>query len=139
MTASAASKRPVPRPNSYVNTEAYWDGAKQHKLLLQYCPKSGRYQHYPRPVSVYTGARDLEWREAKGTGEVYTYTVIRTKVPGFEDRTPFIVANVQLDEGVRILANLLNVAPEQARIGMRVRLVWEDIDGTPYPAFEPDR
>jgi hypothetical protein len=130
--------RPLPRPNAYVDTKPFWEAARQGRLVLQYCLDAGKFQHYPRPVSVYTGKRNLEWRAVSGKGLVYAHTVTRVPMPGFEDRVPYIVVTVELEEGVRLLANLLNCAPEAVRIGMPVRLCWERLsDDINYPSFEP--
>ena len=134
------AQRLIPKPNPYIYTQPFWDGAKQGKLLLQYDPETGKFQHYPRPISLYTGKRNLVWREVSGRGKVYAYTVIRTLVQGFEDRIPYVVATIELAEGVRILGNILNCSPEEVKIGMPVKLCWEKIsDEIMYPAFELDR
>lgn len=138
MTEKRKIARPVPRPNAYMNTAPFWAATREGKLLLQFCKDSGKYQWYPRPVSIYTGKRNLEWREASGKGTLYSWTVTYSAWPGHEDRVPYICAYVDLDEGPRLLCNLLNCARDKVRIGMPVKLVWEKLeDGTNYPAFEP--
>ena len=135
-TPVATPARPIPRIGSYVDTQPFWDGIAQGKLMLQYCTEARRFQHYPKPVSVYTGRRTLEWREVKGTGVIYACTVVRIPGPGLEGRLPLCVATVELDEGVRLIANVLDCPPEQLKIGQRVKLAWDQL--TPeqrYPAF----
>lgn len=128
--------RPVPTPNVYVETTPFWEGAKQRKLMLQYCRDTGRFQHYPRPVSIYTGSRNLEWREVSGKGTIYACTVLRVPGPGLDGRLPLPVATVELDEGVRILGNVLGTEPDKVAIGQRVELAWDTIaEGVDYPAF----
>ena len=134
--ADEKQARPVPKPSTYVDTTAFWEGAKNGKLMLQYCKDTGQYQHYPRPVSIFTGSRNLEWRESSGKGTVYACTVIRVPGPGLDGRLPLSVVTVELDEKVRILGNVLNVDPESVKIGQRVELAWDSLgDGVPYPAF----
>jgi uncharacterized OB-fold protein len=129
-------KRPVPKPDVYVPTKPFWDGARSGKLVLQFCKDTQRFQHYPRPVSMYTGSRNLEWREVSGKGRIYACTVVRVPGPGLEGRLPLSVATVDLEEGVRIIANILGSNSEVVTIGQRVVLAWDQIDGdTPYPAF----
>lgn len=137
-TASEKSPgRPIPRQGSYVNAEPFWSGAKQGKLMLQYCPESGQFQHYPRPVSIYTGKRRLEWREVSGRGTVYACTVLRIPGPGLDGRLPLSIATIELDEGVRIIGNVLNCAPTDVKIGARVKLAWDKLsEEINYPAFE---
>ena len=130
--------RPLPRPDIYTRTAPFWEAANQGKLLLQYCKDTGKYQWFPRSGSIYTGKRNIEWREASGRGTVYSWTLSVAPWPGHEDRVPYICAYVELEEGVRILVNLFNVKPEDIRIGMPVKLMWERLsEKFNYPAFEP--
>ena len=130
--------RPLPRPNSYMHTQPFWDAAEQGRLVIQYCRTTGRFQHFPRPVSLYTGRRDLEWREVSGRGTLYSWTLTLTPWPGHEARVPYICALIDLEEGVRLLANLHNCEPGSLHIGMPVRLFWDRLDDRfNYPAFEP--
>lgn len=131
--------RPLPKINSYMDTAPFWKAASEGKLMIQYCKDTGQPQFFPRPVSMATGKRNLEWRAVSGRGTVYTYSTHYNALPGHEDRTPYIVALVELEEGVRIMCNLLNVKPEDAKIGMPVKLTWEKLsEEINYPAFEPD-
>lgn len=122
----------------YNFTRVFWDAARDGKLLLQYDPAVGKYQFYPRPVSVFSGRRDLEWREASGKGTVYTYTVSHKAPPPFKNVPPFVIATVELAEGVRIITNLVDCPPDRVRIGMPVRLIWVKAGDMNFPAFEPD-
>ncbi len=136
-TPSVTGVRPVPRIGSYVDTQPFWDGIAAGKLVLQYCTQAKRFQHYPKPVSSYTGRRTLEWRETSGKGVIYACTVVRIPGPGLDGRLPLCVATVELDEGVRMIANIVNCTPEQMAIGKRVELAWDSL--TPeqrYPAFQ---
>jgi uncharacterized OB-fold protein len=129
--------RPVPKPDAYVPTKHFWEGSRAGKLMLQFCRDTNRFQHYPRPVSIYTGSRNLEWRESCGEGRVYACTTVRISGPGLEGRLPLSVATVELDEGVRIIANIIGCRPDEVTIGRRVVLAWDRLDDqTPYPAFK---
>lgn len=130
-------RRPAPARNIFVQSDAFWDGARGGKLVLQYCRDTGRYQHIPRPVSIYTGSRNIEWREASGRGTIYARTVIRVPGAGVAGRLPLVAAIVELEEGVRIIANIIGAAPEAVRIGQAVELKMDHLDGdVPYPAFQ---
>jgi uncharacterized protein len=134
--AEAAVSRPIPKPSVYVDTQPFWDAAKQGKLVLQFCLDTKRFQHYPRPVSIFTGSRNLEWREVSGKGTIYACTVIRVPGPGLEGRLPLSVVTVDLDEGVRIIGNVLNVDPDTVAIGQSVEVAWDRLaDDVQYPAF----
>ncbi|CAM3423352.1 DNA-binding protein [Bordetella sputigena] len=135
--ATSTPARPIPRQGVYVDTQPFWDGIARGRLVLQYCTVAGRFQHYPKPVSSYTGRRTLEWREVSGKGEIYAATVVRIPGPGVEGRIPLCVATVQLDEGVRIIANVLNCEPGDLAVGKRVKLAIDYLAPEhPYPAFE---
>ncbi|MDB5822430.1 MAG: DNA-binding protein, partial [Herminiimonas sp.] len=120
----------------FVDTKPFWDGVKQGKLVIQYCTEAKKFQYYPRPVSIYTGRRTLEWREVSGKGSIYAFTVVRIPGPGLEGRLPLCVATIELDEGVRMIVNILDCAPEDLAIGKRVKLAWDRLTDTQqYPAF----
>ena len=130
--------RPLPRPNIYMKTGPFWEAAKERKLLLQYCADTKQYQWLPRPVSIFTGKRNLEWREASGKGTLYTWTNTLAPWPGHEDRLPYVCALVDLEEGVRVLANLINYDLSKLRDGLPVKLTWETLSQDfEYPVFEP--
>jgi len=137
ITDPLAGQRPAPVPLNF--SQPFWDAARKGVLLLQYCPVAAKYQFYPRPVSIYTGRRDLEWRPASGKGTVYTYTVTYRPPAPFKDVPPYIVATVELEEKVRIMTNLVNCEIDRVRIGMPVRVAWVTIGDFQYPVFEPDR
>ncbi len=130
------SVRPIPKQGVYVDSAPFWNGLKEGKLMLQYCTEAKRFQHYPKPVSGFTGRRTLEWREVSGNGVIYACTVVRIPGPGVEGRIPLCVATVELDEGVRIIANVLNCAPADLAVGKRVKLTMDHLASEqPYPAF----
>ena len=126
-------------PRSFRFSRPFWEATREHKLLLQYCPATGRYQFYPRPVSLFTGRTDIEWREVSGRGEVFAYTVAHVARPPFAGHTPFLIATVTLDEGVNIVGDVINCSMEEIAVGMRVRPAWAPLpDGTNLLLFEPD-
>ncbi|HKT77114.1 MAG TPA: Zn-ribbon domain-containing OB-fold protein [Sphingobium sp.] len=126
-------------PRSFRFSRPFWEATRERKLLLQYCPATGRYQFYPRPVSLFTGRTDIEWREVSGRGEVFAYTVAHVARPPFAGHTPFLIATVTLDEGVNIVGDVINCSMEEIAVGMRVRPAWAPLpDGTNLLLFEPD-
>ncbi|WID99808.1 OB-fold domain-containing protein (plasmid) [Bosea vestrisii] len=133
---SEAPSRPVPAPDRYVPSKPFWENAKQGRLVLQYCRDTQRFQHPPHPLSLYTGSQNVEWREVEGRGTIYAATVVRVPGPGVTGRLPLSVATVELAEGVRIIANIVDSDAGDIRIGAAVALAWDHLDGgTPYPAF----
>lgn len=132
--------RPQPRfPEP--DTEPFWNATKEHRLTYQVDTTTGQVVFFPRRHSPYTGTDQLEWRESKGLGTVYSYSVVRlNRHPAFAELGPYAVAYVDLDEGFRILTNVTGVANPvtDIKIGMRVKVKWEDQEsGIALPLFEP--
>jgi uncharacterized OB-fold protein len=111
----------TPRPTH--EDGEFWAGAARGELRIQHCTSCGLHQHYARLLCSHCGKQTLEWVTAGGNGTVYSFTVIRQNgVPPFNERVPFVVATVDLDEpGARMIAAMPAVAPEDARVGMRVQ------------------
>lgn len=132
--------RPLPKIGSYIDTKEFWEGAKRGKLMLQFCNETKRFQHFPRPVSLFTGHKTIEWREASGQGKIYSWTVTRTPWPGHESRVPYICAYVELDEGVRFLCNIVDCDESEIEIGMPVEVRWDRLTSEiAFPDFAPKR
>ena len=130
-------QRPEPKTGLFVDTEPFWKGTERGELMLQYCPDTQQFQMFPRPVSMYSGRRELEWRKVSGRGTIYACTIVRVPAPNLDaSRLPLSVVTVELGEGVRILGNVLDRDPETVAIGQRVELAWDPIsDDLRYPAF----
>ena len=133
-------KRPRPAPTPTNITQPFWEAVNKHRLLLQRDPETGKCQFYPRAINIYSGKRNLEWIEASGKGKVYSFTETHVPFRGFEGMEPYLIACVELDEGVRLMSLLHKCTAGEVRIGMRVRLAWDKInDEHEYFAFEPDK
>ena len=129
--------RPLPEPST--TTAPFWEACKVQRLLLQQCRACGHIQFYPRSICTTCMSDQLEWSAARGTGTVYSYsTVYRALVPGFEDDVPYVVAMIELDEGVRMLSQVIYCEPEEVFIGLRVSVTFEEArDGVVLPKFRP--
>jgi uncharacterized OB-fold protein len=137
---SEKPKRPRPAPTPTNISQPFWDGINKHRFLLQRDPETGRCQFYPRGINVYSGKQNSEWIEATGKGTVYSFTETLVPSRGFEGREPYLIATVELDEGVRLMSLLHNCPSADVKIGMRVRMCWDKInDDFEYFAFEPDK
>jgi uncharacterized OB-fold protein len=126
--------RPLPRfPEP--DTEPYWRATHDHRLLYRVDPATGEVVSTTRRAGDAQGG---EWREAAGTGTVYSFTVIRQHgQPYFRSRVPYVVGFIDLDEGARLLAEIA-ADPATVRIGARVRVAWEDHEEVSVPVFNPD-
>jgi uncharacterized OB-fold protein len=120
-------------------TQPYWDGARQHQLLIQRCRACEHVWHPPLPRCPRCHSVDVAWTPVSGTGRVYTYTVVyHATHAAMVDRVPYIAALIELDEGPRVLTNLRNCSEEQVQVGMPVKVLFEEL--TPeitLPQFEP--
>jgi hypothetical protein len=109
---------PVSRP--------FWDALAEERVLIQWSPSLGEYVFYPRTLAPRTLADDLEWREISGRGTLYTFTVAeRPTAPPWKDAVPQLLAVVQWNEGPRVSTELVDVAPDDLVIGMRVEPVFD--------------
>jgi uncharacterized OB-fold protein len=130
------SERPVAAADGV--TEPWWDATRSRRLVVQRCDACGHHQHYPRALCTACSSTSLSFVEARGTGSVYSYTVVhRSPHPAFTP--PYVVALVRLDEGPVLLTNITGCAPEDVRCDMRVRVAWEPPleDGRRVPVFTP--
>jgi uncharacterized OB-fold protein len=131
--------KPKPRPDVSETTRPFWDAVADDTLKVQFDPATGAAQFYPRSTSLATGRGDLEWRAVSGRGTVYSFTVTHVPIPGFEDEVPYVIAMIDLEEGVRILANMTGVTEDAMEIGLPVRVAFEQrTDDVRYFRFEPD-
>lgn len=125
-----------PKPH----TQPFWDAANEEKLLYQFCDSCQTPQFVPSSVCRNCYNTDIGWRESKGKGEVFTFSVVhRGPNASFKDDTPYTLALVDLEEGFRITANIFNCPPENVYIGMPVKVIFEDREGSDYkiPQVEP--
>lgn len=129
------SERPIPIPDQ--DSTPFWEATGAGKLLVQHCKACGRNQLYPRLYCRYCHGDDLGWEEASGRGRIYSVTVVRrAPSPAFADAVPYPIALVELEEGPRLMANILDAEPGEAGIGRPVTLDWIPVaDGLSLPAF----
>lgn len=123
-----------PSPTPSPETAWYWQATLRHELLVQRCEACGALRHPPSPGCAACGSLDWTTIRAATSGEVHSFIVPRyPEFPLF--RYPYVVALVELTDGVRIVANLRDVAPESVSNGMPVDLCFEDYDGFSLPQF----
>ncbi len=117
--------------------EPFWAATRDERLVLPWCTACERPVWYPREVCPDCLDSALEWRPATGRGVVYACTVVhRPQVPALDP--PYVVALVELDEGVRLMSNVVGRPPEQVAVGDRVQVTWEPLsDGRRLPLFVP--
>jgi uncharacterized OB-fold protein len=129
-----------PRPSEGTASAPFWDATRARRLVVQRCAACAGYVWYPRAVCPACLSEDLAWVDVEGVGRVYSVSV-HYRAPSAElaDAVPYAVALVDLDEGPRLLSNVVGCDPEAVAIGDRVRAVWAPLpDGRHLLRFEPD-
>ena len=126
----ATAQRKIPAPEASPETQAFWDGAAQGKLLLKKCRSCGEVHYYPRTLCPFCGSDATEWLPAAGTGTLYSYSVMRRA------EVPYAIAYVTLEEGPTMMTNVVDADLDAIRIGQRVRVRFTPTDGgPPVPTF----
>lgn len=120
-------------------SEPFWDATRDQRLVLPWSTASGMPIWYPREVDPAAPDAAIEWREASGEGVVYAASVHHRPGPGRDEADgPYVVALIELAEGVRMMSNVVGCPPYDVTVGMPVRLVWEPLsDGRHLPQFAP--
>jgi uncharacterized protein len=111
--------KPLPEPDPI--SREYWAALGSGRLLVQHCPDCGHSQFYPRAMCAGCGGEPV-WHEVSGRGTVYTFTVIRQNgVPAFRNDVPYVVAMIELEDGVRLMGNITGCPVDEVRVGMEVQ------------------
>jgi len=121
-------------------TRPFWEGCGRHELVLQRCRDCGAVQHRPRAACVSCRSDAIEYVGASGRGKVHTFTVTQqNQAPAFRTALPYVLAYVELDEGPRLLSNVVGVddPATDVQVGQRVRVEWEQHEELKIPLFRP--
>lgn len=115
----------------------YWEGARQGRLLFQKCKGCGSVQFPPRHHCAACWEDDLDWTESSGKAVVESFTIVhRAPLPEFRDRVPYVVASVIVEEGPRMLTNIVGDGALQVQVGARVQATFvTGEDGETLPQF----
>lgn len=128
---------PLLRPYIDPDNQGFWEGVKQHRLVFQKCKDCGLFVNRPRPMCPRCLSTEKEWVPSEGKGKVYaavTFVYANAAYPGI--KVPYAVVVVELMEGVRMISNMYDVAPEDVQIGMPVEVVFDDLaDDLTLPKF----
>ena len=129
-----------PRPVATAYSGFFWEGARDGRLLIQRCGECCFYQHPPGPICPRCGSSKLAPAEVSGGGTLYSFTTVRHSFhPAFTDDLPYVVARVELNEqaDLFLMTNLRQCAPDAARVGMPVRVIFERVGADVLPQFIP--
>jgi len=133
-----AHPRPLPQPTDI--TRPYWEAAATGQLVIQQCKACQTRQFYPRGFCTGCMSEELEWVNCSGRGRIYTFTINHRAPNAFmKARVPYAVAAIDLEEGGRMLANIVDSPLEKLAVGAAVRVVFEDTaEGITLPQFTLD-
>lgn len=129
--------RPVPDPD--VSGAPFWEAAARHELVLQTCASCGTIRHPPRPMCAVCNSMEYTFEQASGRGRIWSWVIAHAPVlPSFAEKVPYNVVVVELDEGMRMVGNLLDVDNDAIEEGMPVTVDFEDVEeGVSLPVWRP--
>jgi uncharacterized OB-fold protein len=128
-----------PIPAITPDMQPFFAAAKRHELVVQRCRGCGTHRFPVREICSSCLSRDAEWVTVSGEGEIFSYNIMHQVYhPGFADEVPYAVVVVKLKEGAKMNSNLTGIQPHAIKIGMPVKVVFEDIsDEVTLPKFVP--
>lgn len=126
--------RKLAQPEATPETQPFWEAAREGKLRIKRCGACGEAHYPPRAVCPFCHSADTAWEESTGEGSIYSFSIMRRSPTG-----PYTIAYVQLDEGPRMLTNIVDADPDSLAIGGRVCLTFTETggDAPPVPMFRP--
>ncbi len=129
---------PRPGPKRTELSQGFWDAVENKQLAVQKCSACDLLRHYPQPHCPACHSNDFGWAPLSGRGEIYSYTVAhRAFHPAWNEHVPYVIATIELEEGVRMVCDLLEVDPERIAIGQRVEVDFAELPGQGWmPRFE---
>jgi len=119
---------PLPRANQL--TQPFWQAAHEHRLVVQRCKACGKMRFYPSGGCEHCGSMDYEWVQCSGRGRIYSWIVVHRNVdPGWQKRTPFVSAIVELADQAHVLVPglLSEIAPDKVVANLEVEVWFEDM------------
>jgi uncharacterized OB-fold protein len=135
--ASSEQHKPSPKPTP--ETEHYWEGTKLGELRIQRCHACGQAYFYPRPSCPFCFSTDVSWEVASGRARLHTYLISHRPAPGFADDVPYAIAVVELEEGPRMMTNIVEVeqTPEALVLDMDLAVDFEARGAQSVAVFRP--
>lgn len=134
---SSTEPLPAVAPDPNPDDAPFWEAAAEDRLVLPRCNSCGGFIWYPRTFCPDCHTMGVEWVAASGRGTVYSFTVNKRGQGPWADHAPYVIAYVQLDEGPRVLTNIVGVDPDQVRVGDAVTAVFEPAGATKVLRFTP--
>lgn len=131
------TNKPLPQPNA--DNKPFWEACQRHELTFQKCEQCGLVRWPAAFICPGCHSDRFEWTQVSGRGKVYSFAVYHQVFhPGFEKDVPYVTASIELEEGPRLLSNVINCPPEEVYCEMPVAVVWEDLSPEfSLPKFQP--
>jgi uncharacterized protein len=127
-----AEARKIPSPVTSVETQAFWNAARERRFTIPTCSACGKPHWYPRAICPFCASNKIEWRDASGKAAIYTYSVMRRA------KEPYVIAYVTLAEGPTMMTNIVDCDFDALHIGQPVSVVFKASEnGLPVPMFKP--
>lgn len=136
MSAHAAGP-PIPRPSK--ETQPFWDAAREHRLVMPRCDDCSRFAFPPTVACLQCGGERFTWVDVSGRGKVFSFVVYhRVYNEWFRDKVPYVLAVIELEEGPRLISNIVGIPYGDVQCEMAVQAVFDDVrDGVVIPQFAP--
>ena len=133
------SELPTKPPRTNDDSAPFWAATAEGRFTLQRCGECATVIWWPRSLCPECSSFDLAWFDASGEGSVYSYTIVhQSQGRRWNEVTPYVLAYVELDEGPRIMTNIVDCDPAAVAVDTRVRVVWDDTgEGNALPRFTP--
>ena len=133
----AETLKPVPRPSP--ESVPYWRAAREHRLEIPQCDDCSQYWFPPSSSCPHCLSANVGFKRASGRGKVFSFVMYdRVYHPSFVEEVPYVVALVELEEGPRMISNIVGVPPEDIVCDMPVEIVFDDVvEGVTLPKFKP--
>jgi uncharacterized OB-fold protein len=129
------ASRPLPVPTA--ESEPFWEACRRHEFVAQRCSTCSTWRHYPRAMCPDCHSTDFVWSKLSGRGVIHSYTVAHHAFhPYWKDRTPYVIATIQLEEDIRMVCDMLELPVDDVAIGLEVEVFFEAVsDEITLPRF----
>jgi uncharacterized OB-fold protein len=119
-------KKPLPKPTPW--SQFFWDKCKEGKLYVQQCKDCKENIFFPKLYCPFCLSKDLTWFQASGKGRIYSFIVVYSYQPtAFDEDVPYVVAVIDLQEGVRMMSNIVDCDPEEVLCDAAVEVVFDPV------------
>lgn len=130
---------PTRKPYTNPETQAFWEACGEGRLIAPRCNSCSHLIWYPRNFCSECGSMDVTWEKLSGRGTVYSYSISSRGQGEFAEVAPYVLAYVELEEGPRVLTNIVDVDPARVEVGQSVNVIFEPAgetkDGKPLAIY----